>query len=204
MPGGTVFGAEPGHGLSQNAVKIEHWGGFITNSMVVSWVVAIILIICQSRDAEHEGYSRRGSEPPGMAGRKSVRLFGENHWAAPGQADVLVSGDDLHFHFVGKLVWPHSRSWHDWVGTADFAGLRDWLLSFSFVGSSGRCRKWARSGRGSAQRKTRRRRSGLHQRLVGSFLGPVARKAPAPQMKCPLDQCEQAIARADSFERIQE
>jgi len=40
-----VFGAEPGHGLSQNAVKIEHWGGFITNSMVVSWVVAIILII---------------------------------------------------------------------------------------------------------------------------------------------------------------
>jgi F0F1-type ATP synthase membrane subunit a len=45
LPGGTVFGAEPGHGLSQNAVKIEHWGGFITNSMVVSWVVAIILII---------------------------------------------------------------------------------------------------------------------------------------------------------------
>jgi F-type H+-transporting ATPase subunit a len=33
------------HGLPQSAVKIEHWGGFITNSMVVSWVVAIALII---------------------------------------------------------------------------------------------------------------------------------------------------------------
>ena len=45
LPAGTVFGAEPEHGLPQNAVKIEHWGGFITNSMVVSWVVAIGLII---------------------------------------------------------------------------------------------------------------------------------------------------------------
>jgi F-type H+-transporting ATPase subunit a len=33
------------HGLPQSAVKIEHWGGFITNSMIVSWVVAIGLII---------------------------------------------------------------------------------------------------------------------------------------------------------------
>jgi F-type H+-transporting ATPase subunit a len=33
------------HGLPQSAVKIEHWGGFITNSMIVSWVVAIALII---------------------------------------------------------------------------------------------------------------------------------------------------------------
>jgi F-type H+-transporting ATPase subunit a len=45
LPGGNVFAAETGHGLPQSAVKIEHWGGFITNSMVVSWVVAILLII---------------------------------------------------------------------------------------------------------------------------------------------------------------
>jgi F-type H+-transporting ATPase subunit a len=45
LPAGTVFAAEPEHGLPQNAVKIEHWGGFITNTMVVSWVVAILLII---------------------------------------------------------------------------------------------------------------------------------------------------------------
>ena len=26
---GTVFAAEPEHGLPQSAVRIEHWGGFI-------------------------------------------------------------------------------------------------------------------------------------------------------------------------------
>lgn len=38
--------AEPAeHGLPEYAVRIEHWGGFITNSMVVSWIVAIGVII---------------------------------------------------------------------------------------------------------------------------------------------------------------
>ena len=40
-----MFAAEPEHGLPQYAVKIDRWGSFITNSMVVSWVVAIGLII---------------------------------------------------------------------------------------------------------------------------------------------------------------
>ncbi len=42
---GTVFAAEPEQGLPQYAVKIDRWGSFITNSMVVSWIVAIGLII---------------------------------------------------------------------------------------------------------------------------------------------------------------
>jgi F-type H+-transporting ATPase subunit a len=42
---GAVFATEPEHGLPQSAVRIEHWGGFITNSMVVSWIVAIALLI---------------------------------------------------------------------------------------------------------------------------------------------------------------
>ena len=45
LPVGTVFAAEAEHGLPQSAVTIESWGRFITNSMVVSWVVAIGLII---------------------------------------------------------------------------------------------------------------------------------------------------------------
>jgi len=45
LPGGHVFAAETEHGLPQSAVKIEHWGGFVTNSMIVSWIVAIGLII---------------------------------------------------------------------------------------------------------------------------------------------------------------
>jgi len=42
---GTVFAADPEQGLPQYAVKIDRWGSFITNSMVVSWIVAIGLII---------------------------------------------------------------------------------------------------------------------------------------------------------------
>ncbi|MGA9964499.1 MAG: F0F1 ATP synthase subunit A [Terriglobales bacterium] len=42
---GTVFAAEPEQGLPQYAVKIDRLGSFITNSMVVSWIVAIGLII---------------------------------------------------------------------------------------------------------------------------------------------------------------
>ena len=45
LPACTVFAAEPEQGLPQYAVKIDRWGSFITNSMVVSWVVAIGLII---------------------------------------------------------------------------------------------------------------------------------------------------------------
>ena len=41
----SAMSAEVEHGLSQDAVKLEHWGGFITNSMVVCWLVAIGLII---------------------------------------------------------------------------------------------------------------------------------------------------------------
>jgi F-type H+-transporting ATPase subunit a len=45
LPAGALFAAEPEHGLPQYAVKIDSWGSFITNSMVVSWVVAVGLII---------------------------------------------------------------------------------------------------------------------------------------------------------------
>ncbi len=40
-----VFAEEAEHGLPQNAVKLEQWGGFITNSMVVCWLVAAGLIL---------------------------------------------------------------------------------------------------------------------------------------------------------------
>jgi len=44
-PASNVLAAVQEHGLPQSAVKIEHWGGFVTNSMVVSWIVAIALIV---------------------------------------------------------------------------------------------------------------------------------------------------------------
>jgi F-type H+-transporting ATPase subunit a len=41
----TILATAAEHSLSQDAVKLEQLGGFITNSMVVSWIVAILLII---------------------------------------------------------------------------------------------------------------------------------------------------------------
>ncbi len=40
-----VFAEEAEHGLTQHAVKLDQWGGFITNSMVVCWLVAAGLIL---------------------------------------------------------------------------------------------------------------------------------------------------------------
>jgi F-type H+-transporting ATPase subunit a len=41
----TILATAAEHSLSQDAVKLERLGGFITNSMVVSWIVAILLLI---------------------------------------------------------------------------------------------------------------------------------------------------------------
>jgi len=51
-----ILAAEAEHGLPQYAVKIDQWGGFVTNSMIVSWVVAVGLIIfarLATRDMKH-------------------------------------------------------------------------------------------------------------------------------------------------------
>jgi F-type H+-transporting ATPase subunit a len=40
-----LLAAEAEHGLPETAVKLDQLGGFITNSMVVSWIVAIGLIV---------------------------------------------------------------------------------------------------------------------------------------------------------------
>src|SRR5258706_15172460 len=51
-----ILAAAAEHSLPQYAVAIDSWGGFITNSMVVSWIVAILLIIfarIATRDMKH-------------------------------------------------------------------------------------------------------------------------------------------------------
>ena len=117
---GTVFAAEPEHGLPQYAVEIARplrlhhqfdgreldRGGGVDH-------------LCPGRNAGHETCSRRSAESPGMARRGSVRFSGKHHRPAPGQADVLVSCHDFHFHSVRQLGGPHSRGRHDRVGTSD-------------------------------------------------------------------------------------
>jgi F-type H+-transporting ATPase subunit a len=51
-----LLAAEAGHSLPQAAVKLDQWGGFVTNSMIVSWIVAVGLIIfarLATRDMKH-------------------------------------------------------------------------------------------------------------------------------------------------------
>ena len=45
LPAAATIAAEAEHGLPQGAVKLGYGGGFITNSMLVCWLVAIGLII---------------------------------------------------------------------------------------------------------------------------------------------------------------
>ena len=45
LPAGAMLADEAEHGLPQGAVKLGYGGGFITNSMLVCWLVAIGLII---------------------------------------------------------------------------------------------------------------------------------------------------------------
>jgi F-type H+-transporting ATPase subunit a len=114
-----LFAASPEneqHGLTQHAVEIARPLGLpITNSMVVTWIVAAGLIIFARVATRDMKGSRRSAELPGMAHRRSVRLSRRSYWPTVGQADILVLCDHLHFHSVGELVWPPSRRWHHWV-----------------------------------------------------------------------------------------
>ena len=106
LPGGNVFAAETGHGLPQSAVKIEHWGGFITNSMVVSWVVAILLIIF-------------------------ARAATRNMKGIPGGAQNLLEWlvESL-YDFLEKIIGPHLVKRTFWFLATVFI----FILSASWVG----------------------------------------------------------------------
>ena len=113
------------HGLSQKAVEIARPFGFpITNSMVVTWVVAagpdsFARIATRDMKRVPDG----ASELSGVAGRRSVRLPRGNHRSPPGQADVLVLRLHLHLHSRRELDRPHPGRRHDRLGPSD----RRWL-----------------------------------------------------------------------------
>jgi hypothetical protein len=44
LSAGAIFADEAEQGLPQDAVKLDYWGSFITNLMLVCWLVAIGLI----------------------------------------------------------------------------------------------------------------------------------------------------------------
>ena len=127
---GAAFAASPPqeeHGLPQQAVEIARPFGFpITNSMVVTWIVAVGLIVfarVATRDMKHV---------PGGA-----QNFLE--WLVGGLYDFLegIIGPHLVkrtfwffatiFIFILSANWvgPHSRGRHHRVGTSDRPRFRD-------------------------------------------------------------------------------
>ena len=114
--------AEADHedGLPRNAVEIARLFGFpITNSMVVSWMVALGLIVfAQVATRNMKQVPDGRAELPGVAGRGALRLSGRDHRPPPGEADVLVLRHDLHLHPRLELGRPDSGGGHDRLGTS--------------------------------------------------------------------------------------
>ena len=76
-----VLALEQEHGLSQKAVEIARPFGFpITNSMVVTWIVAVGLIVfAQLATRKHDAGPERRAELAGVARRGPLRAAREHH-----------------------------------------------------------------------------------------------------------------------------
>ena len=114
------------HGLPQKAVEIARPFGFpITNSMVVTWIVAVGLIVFA------QIATRRMTQVPGGA-QNFLEWLVESLYSllesiigrAPGRADVLVLRHDLHLHPRRQLGRAASRRRHHRLGPPDGRRLR--------------------------------------------------------------------------------
>ena len=95
----------------------------ITNSMVVSWIVAVRPDCFRpGRHAQHAGGSRRRAELLGMAGGEPAQFSGGHHRAAPGQQRTFWFFATIFiFILVLQLGRPHPGSRHDRCGAQDRA-----------------------------------------------------------------------------------
>jgi hypothetical protein len=151
------------HGLPQKAVEIARPFGFpITNSMVVSWIVAVGLIIfarLATRDMK-ECFRGAGISWNGSSG-VWLRFSGKHHQPAPESSGRSGFLPQFSFSFFRLIGGPHSgpaRSVGDirpptvsWSINQSFAGRMPisarrslWRSFSSPAGLFGRCRKWAR------------------------------------------------------------
>lgn len=119
MPASLVFAlAEPAaHGLSQKAVEIARPFGFpVTNSMVVTWIVAVGLIVFAQRS------TRRMASVPGGA----QNLF---EWLIEGLYGLLES--IIGRHLVEKTFWFFATIFifilaANWIGLVPGVGTIGW------------------------------------------------------------------------------
>jgi F0F1-type ATP synthase membrane subunit a len=95
------------HGLPPQAVDIARPFSLpIANSMVVTWIVALGLIIfawVATRNMKAVPDGAQNSREWLVGGLYS--FSGGSHRAIFGQTNLLVLCDHFHFHSVGELVW---------------------------------------------------------------------------------------------------
>ena len=115
------------HGLSPKAVEIARPFGFpITNSMLVTWIVALCLVV----------FARRATRPMEQVPGRHRRTFSSGSierlyrflegiiGRAAGRPHVLVLRQRLHLHPRRELDRPGSRRRLDRLGTSDRRRLR--------------------------------------------------------------------------------
>ena len=135
------------HSLSQQAVEIARPLGFpITNSMVVTWIVAAGVILFArfaTRDMKRVPTGAQNFLEWMVAGLYGFlegiigpHLVKETFW---------FFGDHLHFHSLGQLVRLDSRRRHDRMGTPDLTRLS----GSATIVSRSECRPESDSGHGS-------------------------------------------------------
>ena len=115
------------HGLSAKAVEIARPFNFpITNSMVVSWIVAVGLIVFA------QFATRNMKQVPSGAQNflewlveALYQFHGGNHRPAFGGANVLVFCDYFHLYSLRQLGRPYSRRWLDRLGASDRSRLQN-------------------------------------------------------------------------------
>ena len=123
----STVAAQEHHRLSQSAVEIARPFGFpVTNSMVVTWVVAIGLIVFAQLATRHMKEVPEGSQNFLEWLVESLYGFLEGLLgAAPGETDLLVLRQRVHLHPCRQLGRPDSRCRLDRMGTPDGRGLPD-------------------------------------------------------------------------------
>jgi F0F1-type ATP synthase membrane subunit a len=118
---GSAFAADGGdeHGhdlLPLHAEEVFNLGPIsITNSMIMVWVVALVLIVVVQAATRNMKLVPSGLQNFVEWLVESLFNFFSGIMGAPRQAHLLVSRHGFHSHPLLELVWPDSRGRDDWL-----------------------------------------------------------------------------------------
>ena len=114
------------HGLSAKAVEIARPLGFpITNSMLVSWIVAIgLIVLAQMATTNMKELPSRLQNILEWLIDSSIQVHSGNHRATPCRSYLLVLRDHFLVYSLGQLGGTHSRRGIDRLGNRHSTRIR--------------------------------------------------------------------------------